>query len=152
MDAILTMPGYFDGPRSGICTFGNIPMFYESTWEDLDAGDGPGVDRFFLARVDEVCLKAATEAWKIWEKWGAALHSPQIKEALELSENRERMYELDALVKEHWEAANWDHYVERSDPLQAMPVSEEGMFAVNWVLLPFPSALRFRELWRGRYH
>lgn len=65
-ERVYTMPDYYDGPRTGIASFGGEPHLYTSPF---DFWTDEYEDLYELRPVDEETLRLALEDWDIWIRW-----------------------------------------------------------------------------------
>ena len=153
MDKLLTVIAYYDGPRSGLCTFKGDTFFYESTWEDVPYQDGEtdvGIfDRFMLARANPESESLSLELWESWKRWEAAHQrgDATLESHPALPEDRPRMLEAEARLHEIRAELSWTIYCRLVEvDYSAGEGAEAG---VRWEQLETPSAEYLEEFRAG---
>jgi hypothetical protein len=75
MEQVHAVWDYYDGPRSGVADYRNLPHYFECGW---DAGNSNFGDVFALTTLDEETFSVACEQWEIWRKWELAFHDGRV--------------------------------------------------------------------------
>lgn len=151
VDKLLTMAGYYDGPRSGLCTYLGEPYFYESTWEDIanqsDESYAETHDRFMLARADATAVELALEAWAIWERWETEFHrgGVSIDTHPACREDHTRMQEIGSRLNEICKALTWSIYARVVEWKE--PAPEGAIRGVLWEKLVMPPPRQLKQIW-----
>lgn len=70
------MPGWYDGPRSGIADYLGKPHVFESLW--ATGGGGCWAGLFLLMPIDEETFALAMEDWTIWLRWISAFRAGEV--------------------------------------------------------------------------
>lgn len=66
---------WYDGPRTGVANYNNMPHFFESQWKDLSSQEE---DIYKVSPIGEGLTELAKEAWEIWKRWDIAYHKGHV--------------------------------------------------------------------------
>ncbi len=73
-ERVLTIPGYYDGARSGLALFRGLCHYFSSQFIDFEGEE----DIFDLWPVDDETVQLALEDWAIWRRWHEAFHAGRV--------------------------------------------------------------------------
>jgi hypothetical protein len=68
-DRVLTVNGYYDGPRLGIADVDGVSHIYEAEFDHSSDEYG---DTYYVSPVDENLMALVLEKWEIWLRWDSA--------------------------------------------------------------------------------
>lgn len=75
-DRLLTINGYYDGPRLGVAELDGVPHIYEAEFDHSTDDYG---DTYFLTPISAELLALVMEDWTIWCRWHEAYGRGDVK-------------------------------------------------------------------------
>lgn len=99
IETVHTVTGYWDGPRSGIANYEEVPHAYEVLFEEVT---DEWSDIYWLMPIDNETFLLALEDWMIWKRWEHSYYSGEtsLETHPALPEDKERHMQLQLVLKE----------------------------------------------------